>query len=91
MKVEEFDDYLHTLPIEDVIRLETAVRRYLGMWWGITNPHTRHPNAEWVEKARWRVEGLSEPCCRCGEDYPRFDHQFLGHYYCEKCRQRVKS
>lgn len=32
-----------------------------------------------------RLAGVTEPCCGCGEEYPRSD-LLSGHIYCPKCR-----
>ncbi len=40
-----------------------------------------------VEPAKGEaLEGKTEPCCECGEDYPRADLVGGGHIYCPKCR-----
>lgn len=77
---------LHKLTIEELSQLRKDIDSYFNTWFGFTSVNRAKRTAEWIEKAKWRLEGQVEPCCECGEDYPRFDLHFNDEIYCTKCR-----
>lgn len=78
---------LHKLTIVEIGRLRSDIEDYLAKWYGFSHDSRCLRTPEWIEKAKWRLEGQTEPCCECGEDYPTFDLHFDHEIYCEKCRK----
>lgn len=82
---------LHKLSLDELSDLRTAVNRYMETWWGFSRESRARQTPEWVAAAVWRLEGQTEPCCECGEDYLRADLHFGGHIFCPKCRETEKG
>ncbi len=81
---------LHSLPIARVGDIRRAADEYISTWFGFSQPFADRRTPEWVEKAKWRLDGQAEPCCECGANYPRFDLHFHGEIYCPGCREKDK-
>lgn len=78
---------LHKLTIEELSQLQREVAEYFSLWFGGL-PRTRALRTqEWVDQAKWRLEGQTAPCCECGDDYAMADLHFDGEIYCPKCRK----
>jgi hypothetical protein len=58
--------------------VETALMRKLSQRFGGSNEHRRPENV-----------GGTEPCCECGDDYPRAD-LMAGEIYCPACRAKER-
>jgi hypothetical protein len=78
---EEFQDILHASTETSRNQWERAISEYRGKLTGFTKPE---PHEE--ERFRSHYQGQTEPCCECGEEYPRADLVIGGEIYCAKCR-----
>lgn len=76
----------HDMSIEEIGQLRRSCDDYLSMWFGFSEEARSKRTPEWVEAAAKRLEGKTEPCCECGEDYPAADLQLGGEIYCANCR-----
>lgn len=80
------DINLHELSIDELGELRQRIDNYLSVWFGITAKAKAQRTPEWIEAARWRLEGQTEYCCECGESYPSVDFHLHDEIYCAKCR-----
>lgn len=83
---DELLGILHALPIEGVSKLKDMASDYLSTWFGFSREAKAKQTPEWIAAATHRLAGQTEPCCKCGEDYPRADLHFGEEIYCAKCR-----
>lgn len=82
---------LHKLTINEIGDLRRQCEQYMETWFGFSREGKARQTPEWIAAAIWRLEGKTEPCCKCGEDYPAADLHFGGHVYCAKCREAPKN
>lgn len=82
---------LHKLTLEQLRDLRNRVDDYFSTWFGFTRESKAKQTPEWIEQARWRLAGKTEPCCECGNDYPTEDLHFHGEIYCQECRKKEKE
>lgn len=78
---------LHELTIDQMVDLRKQIDNYISTWFGFSPRFKDLQTPEFIEQAKWRLEGQFEPCCDCGENYPRVDLHFGGEIYCPECRQ----
>lgn len=86
MTREELTALFHTMTIDEIGNLKRAADEYMSMWFGFDRTQAAKRTPEWIEAASKRLAGQVEPCCECGEDYPRVDLHFGREIYCAKCR-----
>lgn len=81
------DADLARLTVDEVSALRRLCDRHLEVWFGFSNSGREGRTPEFEAATRWRLQGRTEPCCECGDDYPRADLHFHGEIYCPKCRR----
>lgn len=86
MTREELITILHGMTIDEIGGVKDTAAEYLSMWFGFDQKQKAKRTPEWIEAASKRLAGQVEPCCECGEDYPRVDLHFGREIYCPKCR-----
>ncbi len=77
---------LNTLTVEEVGNLRRECEKHLEIWFAFSANGKAGRTPEFEAATAWRLHGQTEPCCECGESYPRADLHFHDHIYCEKCR-----
>lgn len=88
---EEFQNLCHGFQECDFLRFRQGCEEYQAKLFGFSAEARGKRTPEWVEKASKRYEGQTEPCCECGEDYPKADLIFRSEIYCPKCREAEKA
>lgn len=91
MTDQEIDEFCHTLSIEEVSRHLACFQSYLQRYFGFHPVAAAQRTPEFIAGASRRLEGRTEPCCACGNQYPRADLQFRGEIYCPGCRKPPKE
>lgn len=77
---------LNKLTLVEVRELQRDCERHMQIWFGFSLEGRVGMTPEFEAATAWRLQGQTEPCCECGEDYPRADLHFHRQIYCESCR-----
>lgn len=79
----ELQNLCHNLKPDDLRAFRAGCEDYAAKLFGLKKPASEE------ERQRFRTEydGQTEPCCECGEPYPRADLIIDGEIYCSKCRE----
>jgi hypothetical protein len=80
---------LNKLTVEQVGNLQRECQKHLETWFGFSKEGKERQTDEFKAATEWRLKGLMEPCCECGDPYPRADLHFHGEIYCQKCRGKT--
>lgn len=86
-EIEAWEEILHGMGIEEVAQLMSICKEYSSKFYGFSGDARGKRTPEWVAKASKRLEGVTDVCCECGEDYPSADLMFREQIFCEKCRR----
>lgn len=78
---------LTKLTVEEVSSLQARCKAHLEAWFGFSEAGKAARTDEFIAAVKWRLDGQTEPCCECGEPYPRADLWLDDHIYCPKCRK----
>ena len=73
------------------IDLSVMPRRFASDWNAKLYGLKRPDNEEERQLLRAEYNGQFEPCCECGNDYPRGDLMIGGEIYCPVCRKREEK
>lgn len=88
MTKEELEQFCHSRSIEELCEMRRLISEYISTWFCFDQKYKARRTPEWIEKAKWRLEGKTEPCCECGEQYPTNELHFEGHVFCKSCRDK---
>lgn len=81
---------LNKLTVEEVSKLKRKCEDHLETWFAFSTRGRENRTEEFIAATRWRLEGMTEPCCECGDRYPKADLHFYGEIYCAKCSKELK-
>ncbi len=87
MTLEEFEKFLHTLSTDDLGKFRRCIENYSHKLYGFSLEARAERTPEWCIKAAQRYQDQVEPCCECGEDYPKAGLAIYGEIFCAKCRR----
>ena len=77
---------LNKMTVNEIGELRRQCESHLEIWFAFSTSGKEGRTTEFEEATKWRLEGQTEPCCECGQDYPRADLHFRGDVYCPTCR-----
>lgn len=86
-ELDAIENSLHDFEIEEIGQLQRLCQTYFDKWFGYSPQARAKRTPEWLAKAVKRLDGQTEYCCECLEDYPASDLKVLGEIYCAKCRE----
>ncbi len=78
----EFEELCHHLTSAQVRRYEKTLEDFGSKIIGFKAPK----DAAEAQRLKERYAGQTEPCCECGEDYPKGELVIDGHVFCAPCR-----
>jgi hypothetical protein len=79
----ELQDLCHNMPPDSLGKFKRGCEDYSAKLFGLKPPASEEERR--LLKARYA--GQVEPCCECGNDYPRGDLKIDGEIFCAKCRE----